>query len=141
MSYTNCLNPRHKFFPRVMPLLLVIIFGLTQVSTLLASSQTTCIDEPRSTLTPVLTQQAQRCCCSEMGSCCCDVSQKSRAPWPDMTLTKISGGEFDPTSRWSVLDTAFKIVLPPQNHKLTGIWTRAGPSLAPNYLLNLPLRC
>jgi len=141
MSYTDYLNPRHKFFPRVMPLLLVIFFGVAQVSPLLASSETTCIDEPRSTLTPALTPQGQRCCCSETGSCCCDVRQKSTAPWPDMTLTKISGGEFDPASRCTALDTAFKIVLPPQNHKLTGTWTRAGPPLPLNYLFNLPLRC
>lgn len=141
MSYTNFLNPRHKFFPRVMPLLLVIIFGLTQVSTLLASSQTTCMDEPRSPLNPVLTPQGQRCCCSETGSCCCDVSQKSRAPWPDMTLNTRSGGEFDPAPRYTTLDTALKILPLPQNYKLAGIRTRAGPPLPPSYLFNLTLRC
>lgn len=141
MSYPNFANSRHKFFLRVMPFPLVIIFSLTQVSTLLASSQTTCIDKPQSTLTPALTSQGQRCCCVETGSCCCNVSQKSTAPWPDMTLTKIFVGELDPASRCIALDTTFKALPLPQNHKLVGTWTRAGPSFTPNYLFNLTLRC
>ena len=126
---------------KVMPLFLIFIFCVTQVSALTAGFRLTCIPESKTQTSCMSSREAHRCCWSQVESCCCDVSQKSTTMWPDMNVGTALGAGCDLPSRGVALETVSKILSLHQSLILTGRWNRAGPPLGPCYLLNLTLRC
>ncbi len=136
------ISKTHKRFFKMMPLLIAAILCMAQVSPLFANYETTCNFKSRSGIPSVSSPQAHQCCCSsESRPCCCDVSRKTEAPWPEMTLTAVSSSVYDPTPRGLDSDTGFPFLLLIQTPKSVERWNKTDPSLQSRYLVNLTFRC
>jgi len=126
---------------RLLPLSLAVVMSVTQVCSLLSGFQAPCVPGNRPSASSALSLQAHNCCCGKKGSCCCDVKQGPAAPWPDLALAMVPGGESDHALRYAASDAVVpNNSLFEQLDSLEAL-TGTGPPFPSSYLTNLTLRC
>ena len=126
---------------KLLPLSLVAVLSVTQVCGLLSGFQVSCGLGNRPLARSALSPKAHNCCCGNTGSCCCDVKQEPSAPWPDMALAMVAGGDSNPMPRYAAPDAVV-----PNNSLFQNFYSLAaragtGPPFPSSSLTNLIFRC
>ena len=135
------INSKRKLFRGVAWVLLPMALVVAQVSMLLANPPGLCVSGAGSSI-PSSPSQAHQCCCGGTNACCCDVERGPTASWPDMGLSAVSDGAYNPASSLhAVADSDLPVSPLPHLPRSAGRWTGTGPPLTLSYLVNLTFRC